>query len=173
MNRRLIILMIIFLFVIGVRIGFGEEQPSGEVKQQSSGNKSGVPRPPQEVRASTGPRIDVRMHGAKGDGVANDTGAIQAAINRLANGSTICVPKGTDMVETLQVSGRPGLTFIGDGFGSIRPTAQSCRSDCDRSGGTRRADIYGVVKLATFGILAHPGKECGHIYRRYVSGIHR
>jgi polygalacturonase len=118
MSRCLIVLTV-FLFVIGVRIGFGKDQPSAEVKQQSSERKSVIPRPPQEVKTLSGSRIDVRMHGAKGDGVSNDTGAIQAAINRSPNGRIIYFPKGTYMVDTLQVTGRSGLTFMGDGFSSV------------------------------------------------------
>jgi len=39
--------------------------------------------------------VDVRDHGAVGDGVADDTAAIQAAVTALVVGSTLYFPKGT------------------------------------------------------------------------------
>lgn len=55
--------------------------------------------PPERAR---GPAIrNVRDYGALGDGVHDDTAAIQAAINALpADGGTVLVPPGTYMVDT-------------------------------------------------------------------------
>jgi hypothetical protein len=50
---------------------------------------------------STVPCLDVTDYGAVGDGVANDTAAIQAAVDAAANqgGGTVCVPDGTFLVD--------------------------------------------------------------------------
>jgi parallel beta-helix repeat protein len=45
--------------------------------------------------------INVRSKGAKGDGRANDTAAIQAAIDEVTAGGTVLVPDGIYMVSTL------------------------------------------------------------------------
>ena len=48
------------------------------------------------------PYVDVRSFGAKGDGVTDDTAAIQTAIDTVgaAGGGTVLVPKGTFLVNT-------------------------------------------------------------------------
>jgi hypothetical protein len=51
--------------------------------------------------AATSVTIDVKSKGAKGDGRANDTAAIQAAIDVVATGGTVLIPDGTYLVSTL------------------------------------------------------------------------
>jgi polygalacturonase len=51
--------------------------------------------------AATSITVSVKSKGAKGDGRANDTAAIQAAIDAVATGGTVLVPDGTYMVSTL------------------------------------------------------------------------
>ena len=51
--------------------------------------------------ATTSVTINVKSKGAKGDGRANDTAAIQAAIDAVVAGGTVLVPEGTYMVSTL------------------------------------------------------------------------
>jgi polygalacturonase len=46
--------------------------------------------------------LNVTTYGAKGDGVTDDTAAIQAAVNALNPGDTVEVPAGTFMVNALQ-----------------------------------------------------------------------
>lgn len=60
--------------------------------------------------------------GAKGDGQADDTAAIQATLDRMADGTTIYFPPGTYRItKTLQCPpGRfPGVTLIGHGRTTI------------------------------------------------------
>ncbi|HLC07812.1 MAG TPA: glycosyl hydrolase family 28-related protein, partial [Methyloceanibacter sp.] len=45
--------------------------------------------------AATSVTVNVKTKGAKGDGRANDTAAIQAAIDAVATGGTVLVPDGT------------------------------------------------------------------------------
>ncbi|HZK80968.1 MAG TPA: glycosyl hydrolase family 28-related protein [Humisphaera sp.] len=66
--------------------------------------------------------INVKTTGAKGDGIADDTAAIQASLDRLAEGVTIYFPPGTYRItQTLQCPhGRfPGVTLIGHGRTTI------------------------------------------------------
>lgn len=57
--------------------------------------------------------INVRDFGAKGDGVADDTGPIQAAINAAEAGGTVKIPRGTYMVRSLKVK-KFGTTIAGE-----------------------------------------------------------
>src|SRR5262249_35386981 len=63
--------------------------------------------------------FSVRGFGARGDGVADDTAAIQAAINAAPDGSTISFPSGTYNVANFVVKNRSGLSFFGEGRNSV------------------------------------------------------
>ena len=55
------------------------------------------------VRARGGARIDVRAHGARGDGERDDTGAFQNAIDALPDaGGTVDVPAGDYLVDPVR-----------------------------------------------------------------------
>ncbi len=57
--------------------------------------------------------INVRDFGAKGDAVADDTAAIQAAIDAAQDGGTVKIPRGTYMVRGLKVK-KFGTTITGE-----------------------------------------------------------
>ena len=59
--------------------------------------------------------VNVREFGARGDGVADDTAAIQTAINAAKPGETIYFPGGVYGVSNFVVKNRSGLSFVGDG----------------------------------------------------------
>lgn len=57
--------------------------------------------PPVRARGTT--RLNVRNYGAVGNGVVNDTAAIQAAINALpSTGGTVYIPPGTYMIDAVK-----------------------------------------------------------------------
>ena len=57
---------------------------------------------------------DVRVSGASGNGVSDDTTAVQAAITRVnaAGGGTVFFPRGTYVVSSLNIPG-PNIAFVG------------------------------------------------------------
>jgi polygalacturonase len=67
---------------------------------------------------ASGKILNVKELGARGDGVTNDTAAIQAAINAATKGATIYFPVGTYILSDLKVN-RSGLSFVGEGRESI------------------------------------------------------
>lgn len=71
------------------------------------------------VAAKLADVVSVKDFGAVGDGVANDTAAIQAAIDQMTAGKCLHFPAGTYMVTGLYFSGtsqnKTNLSFIGDG----------------------------------------------------------
>jgi hypothetical protein len=63
--------------------------------------------------------VNVKRYGARGDGMTNDTAAIQAAIDSAPDQGTIYFPPGTYVVSNFRVSYRSGLSFVGDGRKSV------------------------------------------------------
>jgi len=63
--------------------------------------------------------INVRNYGAMGDGVTDDTDAIQAAINDTSDGGAVVFPRGVFMVRTLKIVNK-GTSLIGNGRWATR-----------------------------------------------------
>ncbi|MBQ2676339.1 MAG: right-handed parallel beta-helix repeat-containing protein [Clostridia bacterium] len=62
--------------------------------------------------------LNVRDFGAKGDGVTDDTAAIQAAIDKAAeNKNTVCFPAGVYMCAELTLHAGVGLQGVGNNWG--------------------------------------------------------
>jgi uncharacterized protein YlzI (FlbEa/FlbD family) len=58
--------------------------------------------------------INVKAFGAKGDGVTNDSAAIQNAINSLTKGGTVLFPNGTYLISAAEIKIKlPGTTLSG------------------------------------------------------------
>jgi pectate lyase-like protein len=74
---------------------------------------------PESLAHAAGKVLSVKDFGARGDGVSDDTPAIQAAINAAPNGSTISFPRGTYNVANFAVKNRSGLSFVGEGQSSV------------------------------------------------------
>lgn len=93
-----------------------------------------APMPDTLVRRFTAPgrsrgatRIDVREHGARGDGIHDDTGAFQDAIDALpADGGTVSVPRGkylVDPVRSVNLRSRMHLELAPDAELVAKPNA--------------------------------------------------
>lgn len=69
-------------------------------------------------RARGNAQIDVRAHGAKGDGVSDDTSSFQAAIDALPeDGGTVIVPAGTYLIDptrSVRLRSRMHFAMAGD-----------------------------------------------------------
>jgi len=83
-----------------------------------------VPGPPRQIPSlpwtARSDWVDVKSLGAVGDGVADDTAAIQKALDGVRNGSTVYLPPGTHRVtKTLRLQGPlVGVTVVGHGKGT-------------------------------------------------------
>jgi polygalacturonase len=73
------------------------------------------------VFAQAGGKVtNVKEFGAKGDGIKNDSPAVQAAIQAVADGGgKIYFPTGTYIVSDLVIKNRSGLSFMGDKRNSV------------------------------------------------------
>lgn len=63
--------------------------------------------------------LDVRTFGAKGDGVADDAPAIQAALDACPQGGTVTLPEGRWLVRLAPLRLRTGVTLQGRGERSV------------------------------------------------------
>jgi len=70
-------------------------------------------------RAQPWARLNAINFGAKGDGVADDTDAIQAAINAAGDGGIVEIPRGIYMIRGLKIT-KFGTTLSGEGRWATR-----------------------------------------------------
>lgn len=102
----------------GNNIWTGTNAWSNTETHSGTENHSGVVTFAGDARFKSGdPWFDVKAFGAVGDGVADDTAAIQAAINALsANGGTIFFPNGYYKCTTeINVADKRSIVFQGTG----------------------------------------------------------
>ena len=116
------------------------------------------------------PFADVRTFGAKGDGVTDDTAAIQAAIDSLTTGGTVIIPAGLYIVKpSTPIILDSGISIVGENKYTSQLVAYP-------EGGTlikREFDISGPnsyvagVKIKDLGIiLRHPTTAALGLYEQ-------
>jgi hypothetical protein len=66
------------------------------------------------------PTINVRNHGAVGNGIADDAAAIKAAQAALTNGATLYFPAGEYRFATPNPAGRAAITLAGLSFVTVK-----------------------------------------------------
>ena len=91
--------------------------PLGRARQTIAQGKIGAS--PVVAAEQKGAVLNVRDYGAKGDGISDDTAAIQAAINAATSGATIMFPRGIFTVSNFAIKNRSGLSFVGEGRDSV------------------------------------------------------
>ncbi|HVQ44318.1 MAG TPA: glycosyl hydrolase family 28-related protein [Candidatus Saccharimonadia bacterium] len=104
-------------------------------------------------------QINVLSFGAKGDGVADDTAAIQAAINYAANGGVVHIPRGTYLVRGLKVK-KNGITITGEARWGTRLVRHSGADPLIEFSGTATLDghiKYGSLLSITLSGNYQPG----------------
>ena len=105
--------------IVGIAIALFVVVACNAPQLTNAGPPTGQNRLPDAGKDRSGKVYNVKELGAIGDGIANDTAAIQKTINTAPDGSTIYFPAGTYDVANLQVKNRSGLSFVGEGRGSL------------------------------------------------------
>ena len=76
------------------------------------------PRDPSVLLPSAGTLRDVKSYGAKGNAAADDTAAVQAALDAAQPGDTVFFPAGGyKIMQSLQLR-KSGITLLGEGWGN-------------------------------------------------------
>ena len=70
---------------------------------------------PRTVQSKLRETVSVKDFGAVGDGVTDDTAAIQAAIDSLSTGGAVYFPEGVYSISASLVVNSPNITLYGDG----------------------------------------------------------
>lgn len=126
-------------FTTGLHVGAEVKFTTSNLNSSAGGNAFNVSYPPPFVGAVTtnvgdklAQTVSVKDFGAVGDGVADDTAAIQAAIDAVgaAGGGTVFIPTGVYAISsTIQLgdggSGNPStysVNFIGEGASPYQST---------------------------------------------------
>ncbi|RKN81996.1 glycosyl hydrolase family 28-related protein [Paenibacillus ginsengarvi] len=90
----------------------------GETDADSVSYRYGAGQPERNVAAKLRESVSVKDFGAIGDGIADDTAAIQAAVNSLTRGGLLFIPAGTYKIsDTIQVP--QGMILQGAGLHSV------------------------------------------------------
>jgi len=100
------------------------------------------------------PWVDVRAYGATGDGVTDDTAAIQAAIDILTNGGTVYIPNGNFKITSPLDIDIGSIQLIGNGLQSCinQATADTHAIRLGKStGGSVRRKLIRLHNLAILG----------------------
>lgn len=83
--------------------------------------------PAGQARGSGSVHVEVKDLGAAGDGVTDDTAALQAAIQAAASGGTVHLPAGTYLFTPPLVVTRSNVTIAGEGAATVLKYAGDLR----------------------------------------------
>ena len=112
--------------------------------------------------------INVLNFGAKGDGVTDDTDAIQAAIDSAGRGGTVNIPRGNYMVRGLKIRNN-GTTIAGEArFGTRLVRIKGSTAPIIDMSGTGTMDGH-IKYCAIATITLHGNFEPGLLVRSYYA----
>lgn len=112
--------------------------------------------------------INVLNFGAKGDGITDDTAAIQAAIDAVGRGGTVNIPRGNYMVSGLKIKNN-GTTIAGEArFGTRLVRIKGSTAPLIDMSGTGTMDNH--IKYCSIGnITLHGNFSPGVLVRSYYA----
>lgn len=117
------------------------------------------------LRANSKLRINVTDFGAKGDGVSDDTDAIQAAIDSAENGGVVEIPRGTYLIRGLKIK-RHGITITGEARWGTRLVRHSGLEPLIDISGTATLDFHRKY-CSLFNITISGNYKSGVLLRCY------
>jgi hypothetical protein len=123
------------------------------------------------VQAKLRQTVSVKDFGAVGDGVTDDTAAIQAAINASVGGGTLLLPVGTYLVSSTLIF-TSVITFQGQGVGSVILAASTMSNSTDllllepTSSSSLLAEFW---TFSNFSIACQSGPSAG--YAMHISAV--
>lgn len=108
--------------------------------------QSGVGAVPRTVQDELRDRVSVKQFGAVGDGVTNDTAAIQAAINAFSNGVSVYFPVGVYIINsTIMLPTSGAVKLHGDGF-NPQEVANPVQGSVIKWGGAANGTMFSANK---------------------------
>ena len=117
--------------------------------------------------------VSVRDFGAKGDGVTDDSHAIQSAIDSLSNGGTVFLPEGIYLLRS-SIKLRHGVNLVGAGCGQRGRYGGATQIRTDRRIAIITADdqrYIGIYNLELFSPTAHYGIRLFGTKRSVVENV--
>lgn len=111
--------------------------------------------------------INIRDYGAMGDGVTDDTNAIQSAINAASAGGSVVFPRGTYMVRTLKISAK-GTQLTGT-RGGVRLRRLSGTEPLIDMSGTASLDSSHLRYCSLFSLTLDGNNLPGTLVRSYYA----
>ena len=129
----------------------------GASSQQITYTQGGAGSVTRTVQSRLRDFVSVKDFGAVGDGVTDDTAAIQAAVDYVAtNGGVLTVPVGTYLCDALQVT--PSASFEINGVGTIKKRTNAAANMLQIQNTTLPVSVKGITLDGDFSTHADGGQ---------------
>jgi hypothetical protein len=145
---------------IGLKDLRAQKPPSGHIKDLTLSNDG------TNLVWRKNTTVNVCNYGAVGDGRADDTDAIQAAIDTLPQGGTVLFPRGTYMIRTLSIKAN-GVQLSGTRFGVRLVRLSGNQPLIDISGASSKS--HHIRYCSLFGLTLSGDSMPGALLRTYYA----